>query len=99
MRRKCPLFPRDAKLFHRLFDRGCKSLQVRRSVDASPENERMFFVRKEPEPPKSHGHGLTEPNPPNPASNPPNFRSQTPPTQFQLHLNILPTPPPTPSPH
>src|SRR5207244_13589791 len=44
MRRKRPLFPRDAKSFRGLVDSGREGLQIPRSLDARPENARMFFV-------------------------------------------------------
>src|SRR5260370_29617747 len=44
MRRKRPLFKRDAKFFRGLVDIGRQSFRVRGSLDSSPKNARVFFV-------------------------------------------------------
>src|SRR2546429_3399945 len=52
VRRKRPLFTRDAKFFHRAVDFGRQSFQIRRSLDTRPENARAFFVGEKAEPAK-----------------------------------------------
>src|SRR5438132_4676446 len=49
MRRKGPLFARDAQFFRSSVDIGRESLQIRRRHNARPEDPRMFFVGKETE--------------------------------------------------
>src|ERR1700686_1665663 len=44
MRRKRPLFARDAKFFRGAVDISRQVFQIRRSLDAGPENARAFFV-------------------------------------------------------
>src|ERR1700675_176434 len=58
VRRKRPLFARHAKFFHRALDIGRQSFQIRRSLDAGPENARAFFVGEEAESAKIECYGL-----------------------------------------
>src|SRR6266567_8240154 len=62
MRRKRSLFPGDAEYFHRLFDRDGEYFQIRRSLDARPQDARMFFAREEAEAAKFQCHGLIGPH-------------------------------------
>src|SRR5260370_14962699 len=49
VRRKRPLFTRDAKFFHGAVDIARKRFQIRRSLDAGPKNARMLIVREKAE--------------------------------------------------
>src|SRR5260370_25045822 len=49
VRRKGPLFTRDAKFLRTVVDIGSQGLQIRRRLDARPENARMFIVGEEAE--------------------------------------------------
>src|SRR5712692_5089713 len=59
MRRKRPLFTRDAKSYRGLIDIGRQNCQIWRSLDAGPENAGMFFVGEKAEPAKIERDGLT----------------------------------------
>src|SRR5260370_5950829 len=52
MRRERPPFARSAKFFRSLFDSRRQNLQIRRSLDARPENARMLFVGEKTHPAK-----------------------------------------------
>src|SRR5207302_1515948 len=58
VRRKRPLFARDAKFFRGTVDFGRQSFQIRRSLDAGPENARAFLVGEKAEPAKINCCGL-----------------------------------------
>src|SRR5260370_19671059 len=58
VRRKGPLFTRDAKFFRAVVDIGRQSFQIRRRLDARPENARMFIVGKKTESAKIECNGL-----------------------------------------
>ncbi len=58
MRRKRPLFARDAKFFRGAVDIERQVFQIRRSLDAGPENARMFFIGEKAESAKIDRNGL-----------------------------------------
>src|SRR6267143_1834689 len=93
MRREWPLFPRDAKFFRGTVDICRQSFQIRRSLDARPENARMLIVGKEAETAKTERDGLIEARPGQSASNGREFCFRHFTNEFERHVKILRTHP------
>src|SRR5713226_6110006 len=93
MRGKRPLSPRYAKCSHGLFDIGRQSYQIRRSLDAGPENARMFVVRKKAQPAKIERHGLIGAHTGESATNSDEFCFGHFTDEFERHVQILRTHP------
>src|SRR5713226_1897758 len=89
MRGKRPLSPRDAKCSHSLVDIGRQSYQIRRSLDAGPENARMFVVRKKAQPAKIERDGLIGAHTGESATNGSKFRLLHFTDEFERHVQIL----------
>src|SRR6266581_154119 len=93
MRRKRPLFPRNAKLFGDPVDVRCQSFQISRSFNARPENARMFFVGEKAEPAKIERDGLIGPHAGESSSNGGELCFGHLPNEFERHVQIFRTHP------
>src|SRR5260370_6833133 len=58
MRRERPLFPRNANLFHSVFDFCRQKFQIRRGLDPCPEDARVLLGGKKTESTKIEHHSL-----------------------------------------
>src|ERR1700687_1129675 len=93
MRRKRPLFARDAKFFRGAVDISHQVFQIWRSLDAGPENARMFFVGEKAESAKIERDGLIGACAGESVSNSREFSFRHFTNEFERHVKILRTPP------
>src|SRR5229473_136639 len=91
MRRKRPLFTRDAEFFRGPIDIGGKSFQIRRSLDPRPENARVFFVGEKPDSAKIERDRLLRTHASKSVSNGREFCFRHFPDEFKRHMKILRT--------
>src|SRR6267154_709439 len=93
MRREGPLFPRNANLFHSVFDFCSQEFQIRRGLDPCPEDARVLFVEKKTESTKIECHGLFGAHTGQSASDGAGFCLRHFNDEFQRHVKILRTHP------
>src|SRR5260370_42323667 len=89
MRRKRSLLPRDATLFHSVFDFCRQEFQIRRGLDPCPEDARMLFVREKTESTKIERNQLLRTYPGQSVSNGAGFCFRHFTDEFQRHMEIL----------
>src|SRR5260370_11124001 len=89
VRRKRPMFTRDAKFFHGAVDVGRKHFQIRRSLDAGPENARMLIVGEKAESAKIESDGLLRAHAGESAANRSEFCFGHLTNKFERHVKIL----------
>src|SRR3981189_3561500 len=89
VRRKRPWFTRDAKFFRGAVDISRPAFQIRRSLDAGPENARMFLVGEKAESAKIERDGLIGARAGQSAANGGEFCVRHFTNEFERHVKIL----------